>query len=72
MGERDGLLREEKLELKLLGLGAIQHKWGSIRIIVDDGWGGGGVKRLAGAKKWGLGLHTLNELLRALKHKHTS
>lgn len=37
MGER--LLREEKLELKLSGLGAIWSKWGSIRIMVDDGWG---------------------------------
>ena len=35
--ERDGLLREKKLELKLLGLGAIQNKWGSIRVMVDDG-----------------------------------
>lgn len=37
--ERDGLLREKKLELKLLGLGAIQNKWGSIRVMVDDGRG---------------------------------
>lgn len=35
--ERDGLLWEGELELKLSGLGAIQSKWGSIRIIVDDG-----------------------------------
>lgn len=34
--ERDGLLSEEKLELKLLGLRAIRNKWGSIRVMVDD------------------------------------
>lgn len=27
------------MELKLSGLGAIPSKWGSIRIMVDDGWG---------------------------------
>ena len=36
--ERDGLLREEKLELKLSGLGGIRNKCGSIRTVVDDGW----------------------------------
>lgn len=38
MGEMDCSGRE-KLELKLSGLGAIRSKWGSIRIMADDGWG---------------------------------
>lgn len=29
----------QKLELKLSGLGASRSKWGSIRIMLDDGWG---------------------------------
>lgn len=29
----------QKLELKLSGLGASPSKWGSIRIMLDDGWG---------------------------------
>lgn len=37
--ERDGLLGEKKLELRLSGLGAIHNKWGSIRIMFDDDWG---------------------------------
>lgn len=64
--ERDGLLGEKKLELKLSGLGAIHNKWGSIRImfLMMTGVKWLGVQR-------GLVLHTTNELLLSPTHKHS-
>lgn len=48
------------------GSGAVRHKWGSIRIMVDDGWG-----EMAPGMKRGSGLHTTNELIHAPAHEHT-
>lgn len=66
----------EKFELKLSGLGAIRSKWGSIRIMVDDGWGevARGTRRVKSAHhKRNLCMHphikTPTHTLQAGKHK---